>query len=391
MAKSGKAKPTIEKPPVKSGIKAGKTAHPIVVKANRTIHLPESEDSTLSDESESIDEDSEIDDSIQDREEQEPEEIDQDGEERSLQQNSDSDSLPAVYNPYDPTILEGAEKSLRATDPLKRYMQELKNAPVLTLEQEQALAKRMHEKGDVNAAKMLVSANLRNVVRIAYEYRSMYHNLLDLVQEGNIGLMKAVSKFDPTKGARLGYYATWWIRSYILKYLLDNFRLVRVGTSAAQKKLFYHLLREKQRLEAQGIYAAPALLAHNLDVKEKDVIEMEQRLLSPGAEMSIDAPSSGNPDEPRSSFLNSLFDGKENADISLERNEMLQILTRELPAFTQSLNDKEKMVLTARLLSDEPKTLQEVADEFGLTRERVRQIESRLIEKLKARLQPHFK
>ncbi len=367
MAKSSKAKTTKEKSPGKSATPVKKAAHPEVVGHHRKASIPDDEDEVLTD-----DETDEI---------REPEEDDGDSEDTSV----------TVYNPYDPTILEGAEKALSATDPLRRYLQEMKNAPVLTVEQEHALAKRMHEKGDVNAAKVLVSANLKNVVRIAYEYRSMYHNLLDLIQEGNIGLMRAVSKFDPTKGARLGYYASWWIRSYILKYLLDNFRLVRVGTSAAQKKLFYHLLREKQRLEAQGIYAAPALLAHNLDVKEKDVIEMEQRLLSPGAEMSLDAPSSSNPDEPRNSLLNSLFDSRENADISLEREEMIQILNRELPAFTQGLNDKEKMVLAARLLSEEPKTLQEVADEFGLTRERVRQIESRVIEKLRDRLGPYFK
>ncbi len=297
-------------------------------------------------------------------------------------------ALPVVYNPYDPTVLEGASKTLIPSDPLKRYLAEIRNSPVLTAEQEQALAIRMRDQGDLVAAKLLVSANLKNVVRIAYEYRSMYHNLLDLIQEGNIGLMRAVSKFDPEKGVRLGYYATWWIRSYILKYLLDNFRLVRVGTSHAQKKLFYHLMREKQRLEAQGIRAAPALLAQNLDVKEKDVIEMEQRLLSSGAEVSIDAPAPGHPDEPNTALLNSLFDSSEATDSVLERDELLRILSRELPKFTSELNEKEKMVLNARLLSEEPKTLQEVADEFGLTRERVRQIEARLIEKLKKRLEP---
>ena len=307
---------------------------------------------------------------------------------------SGSESLPVVYDPYDQTALESAEKQVEklvsATDPLKRYLQEIKNTTPLTTEQEHYFAKRMNEAGDVNAAKTLVTANLKLVVRIAYEYRSMYHNLLDLIQEGNIGLMKAVSKFDPTKGARLGYYATWWIRSYILKYLLDNFRLVRVGTSQAQKKLFYHLMREKQRLEAQGVYPAAALIAHNLEVKEKDVIEMQQRLLSPGAEMSIDAPSSSNPDEPNTSLLNTLFDQRENADVSLERDEWLQILQKELPLFAKELNDKEKMVLAARILAEDPKTLQEVADEFGLTRERVRQIEAKLIEKLKIRLKPYL-
>jgi RNA polymerase sigma-32 factor len=304
----------------------------------------------------------------------------------------DEDSaMPVVYNPYDPKVLESVEKTIAPTDPLKRYLQEIKNAPTLTPEQEAGLVKRMHESNDINAAKFLVSANLRTVVRIAYEYRSMYHNLLDLIQEGNIGLMKAVSKFDPTKGARLGYYASWWIRSYILKYLLDNFRMVRVGTTAAQKKLFYHLMREKQRLEAQGITAAPALLAQNLDVKEKDVIEMEQRLLQSNAEVSLDAQPSGNDSDRRPSLLQQLFDPKSDALSSLEHDELLQMLQKELPAFRKSLNDKEKMVLDARILSEEPKTLQEVADEFGLTRERVRQIESKLIEKLGERLKPLFR
>ena len=159
-----------------------------------------------------------------------------------------------------------------------------------TPKEEFQLAAKLAKTGDLDAAKRLVSANLRLVVKIAFEYRSMYSNLLDLIQEGNIGLMKAVSKFDPTKGARLGYYASWWIRSYILKYLFDNFRLVKIGTTQAQKKLFYHLMREKERLEAQGLLAGPKLLAEKLNVREKDVVEMEQRLSGRGAEMSLDAP-----------------------------------------------------------------------------------------------------
>ncbi len=310
---------------------------------------------------------------------------------------SNDSSMPVVYDPYGLAKESVAElpdepvdeTGITSSDPLKRYLQEIKRTPTLTPEQEQALVKRMIEAGDVQAAKLLVSANLKLVVRIAYEYRSMYHNLLDLIQEGNVGLMKAVSKFDPTKGARLGYYATWWIRSYILKYLLDNFRLVRVGTSQAQKKLFYHLMREKQRLEAQGITAAPALLAQNLNVKEKDVVEMQMRLLSPGAETSLDAPSHS--EDPKSSLINFLLDPKESADVSLERDEWLQILARELPAFRSTLNDKEQMVLDHRILAEEPKTLQEVADEFGLTRERVRQIEARIIEKLRTQLTPVLK
>lgn len=307
--------------------------------------------------------------------------------------SSKNEVLPVVYDPYSPEALENQSNAqdlgITTLDPLKRYLQEIKNSPVLTEEQEQQLAIRMHEKGDVQAAKLLVSANLKHVVRIAYEYRSMYHNLLDLIQEGNIGLMKAVSKFDPTKGAKLGYYATWWIRSYILKYLLDNFRLVKVGTTQAQKRLFYHLMREKQRLEAQGIPATPALIAHQLNVKEKDVIEMNQRLLSSKAEVSLDAP---NPhDDGPNHLLNTLMDSQEGIDRTLEREEWLSILEKELPLFQKTLNQKEKMILQARLLAEEPKTLQEVADEFGLTRERVRQIESKLIDKLKKQLEPYLR
>jgi RNA polymerase sigma-32 factor len=310
--------------------------------------------------------------------------------EMSRDENAES-ALPVVYNSYDPEVLEATEKTLAATDPLKRYLQDIKNTPQLTSEQEAKLIARMHEQGDVNAAKFLVSANLKTVVRIAYEYRSMYHNLLDLIQEGNIGLMKAVSKFDPTKGARLGYYASWWIRSYILKYLLDNFRMVRVGTTAAQKKLFYHLMREKQRLEAQGITAGPALLAQNLQVKEKDVIEMEQRMLSGNAEVSLDAQSTNQDSDARPSLLQQLFDPKIDALSSLEHDELIRMLQKDLPEFRKTLNDKEKMVLDTRILAEEPKTLQEVADEFGLTRERVRQIESKLMEKLKLRLEPQMR
>src|SRR6185312_15143730 len=243
--------------------------------------------------------------------------------------------------------------------------------PLIDAQKELELAIRLRDKGDINAAKALVQANLRLVVKIAMEYRTMYANVLDLIQEGNIGLMKAVSKFDPTKGARLGYYASWWIRSYILKYLLDNFRLVKVGTTQAQKKLFYHLMREKERLEAQGMLAGPKLLAEKLNVREKDVVEMEQRLSGRGAEMSLDTPidtDSGS----TASHLDLLQDDHEGADERLAHEELLGLLKEKLPEFEENLNDKERKILRERLLSEEPKTLQEVADQYGLTRERAR-------------------
>ncbi|MBY0472548.1 RNA polymerase factor sigma-32 [bacterium] len=280
-------------------------------------------------------------------------------------------------------------EAISATDPLRRYFDEISRHPLLEPQEEFELAMRLKEKGDMDAAKRLVTANLRLVVKIAMEYRSYYTNLLDLIQEGNIGLMKAVSKFDPTKGARLGYYSSWWIRSYILKYLLDNFRLVKIGTTQAQKKLFYHLLREKEKIEAQGLLAGPKLLAERLDVREKDIIEMQQRLGGAGAELSLDAPMNGDEEGGRTaSHLDQLADDHAGADENLAQAQLLNLLESKLPEFQKLLGDKEKSILKERLLAENPKTLQEVADEYGLTRERARQIEVKVIEKLKNFLKP---
>jgi RNA polymerase sigma-32 factor len=299
-------------------------------------------------------------------------------------------SLPALATRAMPEEVEEESPGSHAIsphDPLKRYLEEIRRYPLLEPGQEYALAIRLREQGDVSAARALVSANLRLVVKIAFEYKTIYSNVMDLIQEGNIGLMKAVAKFDPTKGAKLGYYSSWWIRSYILKYLLDNFRLVKVGTTQAQKKLFYHLMREKERLEAQGLIAGPKLLASKLNVREKDVVEMQQRLSGQGAEMSLDA--SVDRDESQSpSHKDQLVDLHEPADETLAKQELLRILQLKLPEFQKMLNDKELRILTERLLAEEPKTLQEIADLYGLTRERTRQIEVKVIDKLRDFLKP---
>ncbi|MEK6706408.1 MAG: RNA polymerase factor sigma-32 [Bdellovibrionota bacterium] len=289
-------------------------------------------------------------------------------------------------NQAKPTTLPPAPIK-QVTDPLHRYLEEVRRHPLLTPEEEFQLAMRLKNEGDLNAARALVSANLRLVVKIAMEYRSFYSSLLDLIQEGNIGLMKAVSKFDPAKGVRLGYYASWWIRSYILKYMLDSFRLVKVGTTQAQRKLFFHLMREKQRLETQGLAAGPKLLAEKLEVREKDIIEMEQRLSGRGAELSLDAPT--NPAEgTENTFIAALPDLSEGADEIIAHQELLSILKNKLPEFKQRLSERELQILNERLLSEEPETLQRFADRYGLTRERVRQIEVNLIAKLRDFLKP---
>jgi RNA polymerase sigma-32 factor len=304
-----------------------------------------------------------------------------------LEEPSEAEIASSVPTPVSVSIDSDASAA-SPHDPLRRYLKDLAKYPMLEPNEEYALALQLKEKGDLNAARALVSANLRLVVKIAFEYRTYYSNLLDLIQEGNIGLMKAVSKFDPTKGARLGYYASWWIRSYILKYLLDNFRLVKVGTTQAQKKLFYHLMREKEKLEAQGLLAGPKLLAAKLNVREKDVVEMEQRLSGRGSEVSLDSPVDSQGDGKAVSHLELLPDVSESADETLARDELLRLLEDRLPQFKTTLNEKELRILNDRLLADEPKTLQEVADLYGLTRERARQIEAKVIEKLREFLRP---
>jgi RNA polymerase sigma-32 factor len=296
-------------------------------------------------------------------------------------------TLPVSPSEDLPTVLDTDLPTVSSSDPLKAYLSEIRRYPLLEPEEEFRLVARMREKGDREAARRLVSANLRLVAKIAFEYRNIYSNVMDLIQEGNVGLMKAVSKYDPTKGARLGYYASWWIRSYVLKYLLDNFRLVRLGTTQAQKKLFYQLIREKERLEAQGLLAGPKLLAERLEVREKDVVEMQQRLSSSGSEVSLDTPMDAS-GEGRETHLDQLTDPSELPIDTLAREQLLRVLAEKIPEFEKGLNAREKVILRERVLSDEPRTLQEIADQYGLTRERARQIEARMLEKLKNLLAP---
>lgn len=296
--------------------------------------------------------------------------------------------VPEVVGKNDKKLPAVKAPSVPATrDPLQRYLEEIRRYEVLDPEVQQELAQKFRETGDLEIAKRLVTTNLRLVVKIAMEYRSTYNNVLDLIQEGNVGLMKAVSNYDPYKGTRLSYYASWWIRSYILKFLLDNFRLVKVGTTQAQKKLFYNLMREKDRLEAQGIQAGPKLLADTLNVREKDVQEMSLRLSSRGGETSLDAPIG---DDDSRTAANSLADEAEGADETIAQKQLQGILADHISEFVQSLNEKERILFHERLMNEEPKTLQEVADQFGITRERARQIEAKVVEKLRKHMSVHI-
>ena len=191
------------------------------------------------------------------------------------------------------------ERDLSRADALQRYMSEVARHPLLTREEEHRLATEFQKTQDPRLAYRLVTANLRLVVKIAHEYRRAAFNLLDLVQEGNVGLMHAVRKYDPNRGVKLSSYAAWWIRAYILRYLMDNWRMVKLGTTQAQRKLFFNLRKEQEKLLQQGFDAAPRLLAERLDVSEQDVQEMDQRLSND--EFSLDSPVAGG-DENRQTY-----------------------------------------------------------------------------------------
>ncbi len=267
-----------------------------------------------------------------------------------------------------------------AQDPLSQYVKEIGRYKLLTIEEEEALINELQSTGDIEVAKKLVLANLRLVVKIALEYRSAWQNVMDLIQEGNIGLMKAVSKYDATKGAKLSYYASWWIRSYILKYILDNFRLVKIGTTNEQKKLFFNLLKEKERLIGMGINPDNKLIGQNLGVSEKSVAIMDRRLGSGSGELSIEARLDN--DGPS---LGDILTNQDEipVDERLSQLQGIEILKDHLKVFLDDLKERDREIFEKRLLSEVPASLQSIADQYGVSRERIRQIEERLINNLK--------
>jgi RNA polymerase sigma-32 factor len=271
-------------------------------------------------------------------------------------------------------------------DPLAVYMSETRRYPLLTPDEEHSLAVKLVEHGDSSAARRLIEANLRLVVKIAYEYRRAHKNLLDLVQEGNIGLMQAVRKFDPYRGVKLSSYAAFWIRAYILKFILNNWRLVKIGTTQAQRKLFFNLRKEREKLEQLGFQPTAALLAEKLDVSEQEVIDMERRLAAP--EASLDAPI-GNDDDGARSRLDYL-PGDDRPDRSVEQSEFSQLLRGKLDTFAKTLEGREETIFRDRWLTEDPLTLQELGDRYGVSRERARQLEKRVLTRLRKYLEDEF-
>jgi RNA polymerase sigma-32 factor len=279
---------------------------------------------------------------------------------------------------------QSKEVALSRYDPMQAYLREVQRHPLLTPEQEHALATDYFATGNVRAAHTLVTSNLRLVVKIAYEYRRAYKNIMDLVQEGNVGLMQAVKKFDPTRGVKLSSYAAWWIRAYILRYILNNWRMVKLGTTQAQRKLFFNLNKEKQRLLAMGIDPTAKAIADRLNVDEKEVADMDVRLGS--SETSLDAPV-GDTDGKQTSRVDLMASAGEAADVMLADAELQNALRGKLATFRETLKGKDLEIFDLRLATHEdPLTLQELGDRFGVSRERVRQLEARLVGKLRQHL-----
>ncbi|MGH7815156.1 MAG: RNA polymerase factor sigma-32 [Candidatus Binataceae bacterium] len=290
---------------------------------------------------------------------------------------ADAELEPSEAEP--PSIAdENDSGALVPAEPLGRYLAEIRRFPLLTREEEVKIARRYVRGRDPADAYRLVTANLRLVVKIAYEFSRAARNLLDLIQEGNVGLMEAVKNFDPEHGVRFPSYAVWWIRAYIYRYLINNWRLVKIGTTQAQRKLFFNLRKETEKLEAQGFKPQPLLLAHRLGVKESEVREMQARLGH--SEVSLDQPAAPGGE---TRLIDTLSDSEGNPEAEIGNRETERFAREQVERFAATLEGKEREIFNSRLLAAEPPPLRELGVRLGISRERVRQIEARLKRRLK--------
>ncbi|NGZ08568.1 MAG: sigma-70 family RNA polymerase sigma factor [Nitrospira sp. LK70] len=269
---------------------------------------------------------------------------------------------------------------------LQQYLAEVRRYPYLSKEEELQLFQEYQTHGSREAAVKLIMANLRVSVSIAAEYLHTGADHMDLIQEGNVGLMQAIKKFDPSKNVRFYAYAAWWSRAYILRYLLHTFRLVKVGTTQDQRKLFYNLKKEKAKLEREGFAPDTKLLADRLNVRERDVIEMDQRLGN--WELSLDQPIGEDQD---STLLDVLPSHQEPADEQLADHQLKTLFRAKLAEFIKTLEERDEDILRNRILSDSPLTLDDLGDKYGITKERTRQLEARIIKRLRDYLKKDIK
>jgi RNA polymerase sigma-32 factor len=284
-------------------------------------------------------------------------------------------------------LFPSSERQLAPQDALNVYLREVNKFPALEPDEEFELARRVRDYNDRQAAFRLVTSHLRLVVKIAMEFqRKWMKNVLELIQEGNIGLMKAVQKFDPDRGIKFSYYAAFWIKAYILKFIMDNWRMVKIGTTQSQRKLFYNLSKEKQRLENLGFTPDAETLSQTLDVSKEDIMEMTQRMGQD--DLSLDAPFGEDTTTTRLDMIPAL---ETSAEERIARDEISASLRENIQTLLPQLNEKEQDLLYQRLLANNPVTLREIGDKYGITRERVRQIESRLLQKLRKHLASSIK
>ncbi len=263
-------------------------------------------------------------------------------------------------------------------DMLQRYLMEVRRYSLMTREEEREVATKYYETGDSDAAQQMVTSNLRLVVKIALDYRKYWMNLLDLVQEGNLGLIQAVKNFNPYKEVKLSSYASFWIKAYILKYILDGWSMVKIGTTQAQRKVFFNLRKEQERYALLGYKPSAKEIAENLNVKEEVVVEMDQRMS--GGDFSLDAPVG---EEGEGTHLDFVESEDQPFDDMLAEVEIRRLFRDKLADFREQLDERELFILEFRLLADQPETLKSIGERFEVSRERVRQIEERIIKKLK--------
>lgn len=267
------------------------------------------------------------------------------------------------------------------TTSLERYLAEISNNPVLSREEEHKLAMKYKNEGDLEAARKLVTSNLKFVVKVANEYRNYGVNMMDIIQEGNVGLMQAVKGFDPTKGYRLISYAVWWIRAYIQNHLIKTWSLVKVGTNQAQRKLFYKLRSTKNMLDKAGKNLSKedySEIADKLGVSDSDVIEMDQRMTKKDFSLDTEIGSDGD-----NTYMDFLSDEEFDQEEIIQKRQIENSVKNNLKTVLEKLKDRERFIIENRILTDSPLTLEEIGKKYSISRERVRQIENSALNKIK--------
>jgi RNA polymerase sigma-32 factor len=280
--------------------------------------------------------------------------------------------------------LRSSSRPARSGDLLGYYLAEVRRYPLLDPEEEKELAIKYQDTGDPEAAQRLVTSNLRLVVKLAYQYHRQWANVLDLIQEGNVGLVEALSRYDPYRGIRFSSYAQYWIRAMILRFLMDNYRMVRLGSTRHGRKLFFQLQKERDHLIKQGIHPSTLALSKALNVPEQEVINVDQHLSAPA--MSLDAPTSASGEgRPLSDVVGNA--NAVNPEQDVARNELGEVFRAQLEVFETTLRDeRERTIWHERLTASEPVSLTALGKRYGVSKERIRQVEARM----KRRLREHL-